>query len=197
MRRLETLLMIGVGLTLLTVVARASWIEAKAWLAQVLIERAWHQTLQSGQPVRPWPWADTWPVAQLVTPGGDTLYVLESASGQALAFGPGRVPTHDPHASGLLIAGHQDTHFRFLRDIAPGEQLLLQNPDGKMRSYQVSGMRVVDARLELMLPPGHRDELMLVSCYPFRAAPAGGPLRYVVYARAGMANAGEQAQWIH
>ena len=151
MRRLETLLMMGVGLTLLTVVARASWIEAKAWLAQVLIERAWQQTLARGEPVRPWPWADTWPVAPLVTPKGETLYVLESASGQALAFGPGRVPVQDPTANGLLIAGHQDTHFRFLQDVAPGEQLLLQNPDGKLRSYEVSGMRVVDARLEAPL----------------------------------------------
>ena len=130
------------------------------------------------------------------TPTGETLYVLESTSGQALAFGPGRVPVREAN-SGLLIAGHRDTHFRFLQDISPGDALTLQNPDGKLRSYQVSGMRVVDARLEMMLPPGHRDELMLVSCYPFRAAPAGGPLRYVVYARADRAGAREGAQWIH
>lgn len=197
MRRLETILMIGVGLTLLTVVARASWIEAKAWLAQQLIERAWQQTLTQGGPVKPWPWADTWPVARLDTPAGESLYVLESGSGQALAFGPGRIRPIDPDSRGLLIAGHNDTHFQFLQDIAPGETIRMQNPDGNSLSYRISGMRVVDSRLEPLLPPGHEDELMLISCYPFRSAPSGGALRYVVYAQADQPAAQEQAQWIH
>lgn len=179
MKRLEGLLLIIVGTTLLTVAARASWIEAKAWLAQRLIERAWQATLTDGVPVRPWPWADTWPVARMETPSGEALYVLESSSGQALAFGPGRVPGD----RGWLIAGHQDTHFRFLQNIDTGQVLRLQNPQGETRSYLVSGLRVVDSRREQLVPPGHEDELLLVSCYPFTAAPTGGPLRYVVYAR--------------
>lgn len=193
MRRLETILLMISLIVSLLALGRASYIDAKATLAQVLIAHAWQQTLDSGAPQRPWPWADTWPVARLLTPDGDALYVLESASGQALAFGPGRIPS--PRASdGLMIAGHRDTHFRFLQTLEPGQPLALENPDGEMRSYRIAGLRVVDSRVERLLPPPHRDELMLISCYPFTAAPAGGPLRYVVYARAQSADARAQ-EW--
>ena len=44
------------------------WIQAKAELAQVLLERAWEKTLAGEARARPWPWADTWPVARLRIP---------------------------------------------------------------------------------------------------------------------------------
>ena len=52
-------------------VAGGVWIHAKAVLAQILLERAWQQTRDGGERVRPWPWADTWPVARLV--GADQM----------------------------------------------------------------------------------------------------------------------------
>ncbi|GGI84258.1 class GN sortase [Shewanella gelidii] len=39
--------------------------QAKAHFAQFLIAQAWQQTLEDQQPHKPWPWADTHPVAQL------------------------------------------------------------------------------------------------------------------------------------
>ncbi len=45
------------------------WIDAKALLAQRLISVAWERTLIAGEAgVKPWPWADTWPVARLQVP---------------------------------------------------------------------------------------------------------------------------------
>ena len=41
----------------------AGYIHVKAMLAQTLLRDAWAQTLVDTQPVKPWPWADTWPVA--------------------------------------------------------------------------------------------------------------------------------------
>src|ERR1700758_2853371 len=41
------------------------WIHAKALLAQVLLERAFSASLASGEPVKPWSWVDTWPVARI------------------------------------------------------------------------------------------------------------------------------------
>lgn len=59
------LLVLGAGQQL----GAAGLIKAKAWLAPVLIERAWAQSLGlGGMPVKPWPWADTWPVARLRVP---------------------------------------------------------------------------------------------------------------------------------
>ena len=44
----------------------AAIIKAKAWLAPLLIELAWVETLQlKDSVVKPWPWADTWPVGRL------------------------------------------------------------------------------------------------------------------------------------
>src|SRR5215217_9242655 len=59
------------------------WIQAKAVLAQILLERAFAQTLATGQAVKPWPWADTWPVARLEAPRlGKSAIVLHGSSGQ-------------------------------------------------------------------------------------------------------------------
>ena len=49
-------------------IAQGAWIPVKAALAQVLLDNAWRETLYSGQPLKPWPWADTWPVARLSVP---------------------------------------------------------------------------------------------------------------------------------
>ena len=69
----------------------AAMIEMKATLAPVLIEKSWSQTLRTGElAVKPWPWADTWPVGRLqVSALNVDLLVLEGDSGSALAFGPG------------------------------------------------------------------------------------------------------------
>src|SRR5258708_13003664 len=47
---------------------RGAWIQAKAWLAQSLIAHAWTRTLSGERQAKPWPWADTWPVARLTRP---------------------------------------------------------------------------------------------------------------------------------
>ena len=55
-----------------------AWIQAKAWLAQVLIAQAWQRVLAGEVHAKPWPWADTWPVARLSVPSlGIERYVLE------------------------------------------------------------------------------------------------------------------------
>jgi hypothetical protein len=94
--------------------AAAGVIKAKAWLAPVLIERAWEESLAKSGPVPPWPWADTWPVARLQVPAaGVNLLVLAGDSGNALAFGPGHArASAQPGQSGtVVIGGHRDTHF--------------------------------------------------------------------------------------
>ena len=70
-----------------------AFIYGKAWLAQLLLEDAWRRTeVGASGPVRPWPWADTWPVARLEVPrlGIDEI-VLAGGSGRTLAFAPGHV----------------------------------------------------------------------------------------------------------
>lgn len=161
-------------------VLHAAWIPLKAELAQWLIERAWRLE-QSGQSAPPWPWADTRAAALLEVPRlRQRLVVLQGNSGRNLAFGPvlmdGTRPGHD-----AIISGHRDTHFAFLRDLRQGDRLRLKARESE-RWYEVSQVDVIDSRqAELVLEPGV-DRVSLVTCFPFDATAAGGPLRYVVSA---------------
>ena len=44
---------------------QGAYIHAKAMLAQVLLERAFNETIATGHQTKPWSWADTWPVARI------------------------------------------------------------------------------------------------------------------------------------
>lgn len=165
-------------------VTDAVWIHAKAALAGVMIRSAWSDEQAGRTASRPWPWADTWPVARLRAPDlGIDQIVLAGASGRTLAFGPGHVAgSAMPNETGnTVIGGHRDTHFRFLKDVGQGSKLVLTSPDGTEVTYTVTGTSVV--RAETRLPaelPGRR--LTLVTCWPFDAITTGGPERYVVTA---------------
>ena len=165
-------------------VAEALFIPAKAAVAQVLLHRAWDRTLAGEDRAKPWPWADTWPVARLKLPSvGSDLIVLAGASGQALAFGPGHVAgTAVPGHRGLsMIGGHRDTHLKVLAELAPGSRVEIQRPDGETRTYRVEATSIADAR-QPWTAPVEADRLVLVTCYPFDAVIPGGPLRYLVHA---------------
>ena len=110
------------------------YIHAKAMLAQVLLERAFAETITSGRAVKPWPWADTWPEARITVKRlGASAIALAGSSGQALAFGPGHVErTADAGERGVAVySAHRDTHFRFLRDVAIGDEIDVTRHDGK------------------------------------------------------------------
>ena len=165
----------------------AAYLHAKAALGQHLLMRAWNEARASGAAVRPWPWADTHPVARLTVPGrGIDLLVLEGANGRTLAWGPAHVEgTAAPGNRGnAVITGHRDTHFAFLRDLRHGDVLMIEGADGSTRRYLVDRMLVAD-RSVLELPADERaTTLALVTCYPFDAVDPGTPLRYAVVARA-------------
>jgi sortase A len=164
----------------------AAYIHAKALLAQVLLARAWDRTLAGERAVRPWPWADMHPIARLLAPGqGRELIVLDGASGQALAFGPAHIlGTALPGQAGsAAIVGHRDTHFRFLRDLRSGDVLEIERLDGARLRYAVTGLRIVDTRVERLVLDADRETLRLITCYPFDAVRPGGPLRFEVIAK--------------
>jgi sortase A len=156
------------------------WIPAKAELAQFLMERAWDRAQNGALDARPWPWADTSPVAVLEIPSLDLRQlVLEGASGRNLAFGPATVTPID--SRDLVVSGHRDTHFSPLRDLQPGDRILLTRRSGMM-VYRVAWLDVVDSRSQEIVLEPRRDRLTLVTCYPFDAVEPGGTLRLVVTA---------------
>lgn len=170
------------GLALIT---WSAWIPAKALLAQELLAQAWQQTLLGEERVRPWPWADTWPVARLRTTDGQSLYVLAGASGASMSFGPGHVSTSAPPgaADNVALAGHRDTHFAFLEYLKPGDVLTLETASTPTRYVVESAEIVHESRVDVLERTG-RAELTLITCFPFDAVVPGGPLRFVVHAAA-------------
>ena len=165
---------------------QGAYIPAKAWLAQELMVRAWNRAAAGAEHPAPWPWADTWPVARLSAKSGEVdLIVLAGGSGRTLAFGPGHLSASSlPGEHGnSVIAGHRDTHFSFLRDVAIGESLFVEETGGVKHLYKIIGIDVVDSRRGSLLLDTESPMLSLVTCYPFDARVAGGSLRYVVTAK--------------
>ncbi|MGV7229393.1 MAG: class GN sortase [Nitrospirales bacterium] len=168
-------------------IGQGLWIHLKAVAAQWLLQQAWEETLKTQQPTKPWPWADTWPVARLIVPRlGINQIILADASGRSLAFGPGLVGNgifpEDENES-LIVSGHRDTHFSFLRDVQPGEIINLQTAEGLWLKYEVEETTVLDSRTEQLLRYPEEASLLFITCYPFDALLPGGPFRYVVKAR--------------
>ena len=121
-------------------------------------------------------------MARLTTPAGETLYVLESTSGETLAFGPGRLAGGIGSNQALTLAGHRDTHFAFLETLNPGQPLAVQLADGSQQHFQISRQQVINSQQHPLHIPRDNQQLIMITCYPFGALTAGGPLRYVVTA---------------
>ena len=165
--------------------AYAGYIPAKAWLAQRLLEHAWERRLAGESRVRPWPWADTQPLARLSQPrlGVDQI-VLAGASGRVLAFGPGHVTgsTRPGEIGNVVLSGHRDTHFRWLDHLLPGDELILQVVDGRQRRYRIGKIAVHHESEVELLDAYAGDQLRLLTCYPFDALDPGTAERFVITA---------------
>jgi len=179
--KLVSITIIVCGLVLFS---QGLWIHAKAYAAQILLERAFSQSINSGEKVKPWRWADTWPVARIEAPRLEmSAIALSDVSGQALAFGPGHLQ-NTPQAgdSGTAVyAAHRDTHFAFLKDIEKGDLIRVTRNDGKTYTYRTTHMTITrwdEAQVDIHASGSH---LVLATCYPFDAITQGS-LRYLVYA---------------
>lgn len=184
----KTLLFVSCALLLsgLWQIGKGTYIHSKAILAQVLLETAWAETGKGQKEVKPWPWADTWPVSRLVVPRlGISRIVLAGASGSSLAFGPGHLfGSVLPGLPGnSVIAGHRDTHFEFLQFLRKGDVIIVDNKFKVPCNYQVTDIKVVNYSDLYYLEQTQDTILTLITCYPFDAVVTGGPLRFVVIAK--------------
>ncbi|MGJ4919089.1 class GN sortase [Bradyrhizobium sp. HKCCYLRH3061] len=175
---------LAVALVGLILFGHGALIHAKAIVAQVLLDRAFTQTIATGHAVKPWSWADTVPVARIeVKSLGVSTIALAGSSGQALAFGAGHVEgSAEPGEPGVAVySGHRDTHFRFLKDVSIGDEIDIVRRDGKTFRYRADGASVVRFDASGIDPDTERPELVLSTCWPFDAL-TQGPERYVLHA---------------
>jgi len=168
----------------LSQIASAAWIHAKAILAQRLIASAWEDARHGGAR-RPWPWADMRPIARMtIASRGIDIFVLDSTSPRALAFGPGHiVGTALPASAGnSVIVAHRDTHFAFLRTLATSDEIEVESRDGHHARYRVRETAIVHKEDARVLDDADSPQLTLITCYPFDAIRPGTTLRYIVIA---------------
>lgn len=164
-------------------VSQSGYMLAKAHLSQYLIKDAWQQTLVDQNNHKPWPWADTYPVFEILFPSlNKGNYVLEGANNRNLAFSAAHLS-----ASGMpnqkkttILSGHRDSHFEYLRHLKIGDEIITKTKSSTQK-FNVTSTRIIDMTIE-KLPIKNTQELLLTTCYPFDSIISGGNLRYVVYA---------------
>jgi sortase A len=182
MRRFAAPLLLAIGGLILF--GQGAYIHAKARLAQILLERAFNETIATGHPTKPWSWVDTWPVARIeVTRIHASTIVLAGSSGQALAFGPGHLErTPDAGERGVAVySAHRDTHFAFLKDVAIGDVIDITRSDDRKFRYRADATSVVRFDAPGIDPLTGGYELVLSTCWPFDAL-TSGPDRYLLHA---------------
>ncbi len=166
---------------------------AKAHLAQVLLKHTWQNVLKQNvlkqenkklRPLLPWAWADFHLVAKLTFLRFDLSHiVLNTDSGQALAFGPGLTRTNTSNVDDItIISAHNDSHFNVLEALKMGDKVLLEDNQAKRQYYQVDNTLIIDTRLSQLYIEDSYQGLVLVTCYPFAGVISSTPYRFVVQA---------------
>lgn len=187
-RKILTLIIVLLFSISLWQLAEASWIQGKANIAQQLLNHSWQKTLddKNARKHKPWPWADTWPVAKLIVPQHNIeQVVLAGDSGNSLAFAPGiSLASFLPNSQGTtVISAHRDTHFNFLKELKINQTFFLQTAEKTLR-YRIYDLQIVNSKTYTIQAYTEEPTLILVTCYPFDAITSGGSSRYLVFARA-------------
>jgi sortase A len=122
--------------------------------------------------------------AKLIIPRLDAeLYVVEGDDHADLRRGPGHITgTALPGSAGnCIIAGHRDTHFRVLKDIRDGDDIVLETVAGQYL-YRVHLTKVIPPTDTAVLESTQTPQLSLITCYPFYYI-GSAPERFLVKAR--------------
>lgn len=109
--------------------------------------------------------------------------IVEGDSGEVLNKAVGHIPgTAMPGEWGnVALAGHRDRLFRPLREIRKGDLITIDSPGGSF-AYEVETTFVVARTETSVLSAASRNELTLITCFPFNYV-GSAPNRYIVRAR--------------
>ncbi len=166
-------------------IGQGTYIHAKALVAQQLLEQAWVNVKAGKQQSKPWPWADTWPVARLRVPRLNIdLIILAGDSGRTMAFGPGHnfasaIPGNNGNS---LISAHRDTHFNFLQYLKPKDKIFIETAQSENKIFNVISTKIIDMDDARFIDDQSSAYIHLATCYPFDSIIPGGSQRYIVSA---------------
>lgn len=163
----------------------AGWMPFKAWLSEQLIAYSWRQAQANNMQVKPWPWADTFAIAEMNFSRLDkSIVVLNGGDPTTLAFSAGAVAPYNQSLAQqpFVVAGHRDSHFSFLQEVTMHDIITLQNKLGQHQMYQVVSIDVVDANKGDLPISADEPNLVLITCYPFNQISSNSNERYVITA---------------
>ena len=111
------------------------------------------------------------------------MIVLQGLETETLILGAGHVPgTPLPGVEGnVVIAAHRDTFFRKVEGILPGDSIQFATASGTWE-YIVDSSETVDPEDTRAMESRAREELTLITCYPFYFV-GSAPKRFIVHAR--------------
>lgn len=109
--------------------------------------------------------------------------VREGTGERTLSLALGHIPgTALPGQKGNIgVAGHRDTLFRALRNVAANDEITFETPHDTF-VYRVETTQIVKPDDVQVLDPGPTRELTLVTCFPFEYV-GSAPDRFIVKAK--------------
>jgi sortase A len=122
-------------------------------------------------------------IGQLIIPSLDyELPIYEGTEDAQLKKGVGRYigSAYPGVIDNCVLSGHRDTVFTKLGDLEIGASIIV-NTDNGLFSYEVTGIRIVEADDKTVIVPTDVATLTLTTCYPFVYIGAA-PQRYIVSA---------------
>jgi sortase A len=166
-------------------ITKASIMPIKAIIGQQYLEVAWKESLRANKLSKPWRSADFYMIGKLTVPKLKiSRVILNSSTGEAMAWGIGRVDTAQSSSTGgpIILAGHRDSHMQFMSKLNVGDKIELIMSDGVLKTFIISKTDVTD-KPEFLLSAlnSENERLILTTCWPFHSSTAG-PNRYILTA---------------
>ncbi|PKH01510.1 class GN sortase [Psychromonas sp. MB-3u-54] len=165
--------------------AQGIYREAKAIVAQRLLSLAWVSHLEDGERHKPWPWADSVPIAQLTIAGQGPLMVVAGTSISHLTLAPAWMVSSSGFGKvgNSVVVAHNDTHFKQLKEVHLNSLLTVNTYPNLQFNYRVIATKIVNEKELSVLKVSEQEILTLITCYPFESSLLNSELRFVVVAK--------------
>ena len=165
-------------------IAKASLMPIKAIVGQHYLEVAWQESLRTNETEKPWKSADFYTIGELkVKRLKISRVILNTISGEAMAWGIGRINNIKSKSSSgpVILAGHRDSHMKFMYELNVGDKIELIMSDGLMQTYIVSKTEITN-KPELEIPESiyKKNSLILTTCWP-RKSSKQALQRYIIF----------------
>ena len=167
-------------------IAKASMQPIKAIIGQHYLEVAWKESLRANKLSKPWRSADFYMIGELTVPKLKiSRVILNSASGEAMAWGIGRVNNvrYSKTRKPIILAGHRDSHMQFMSELNVGDKVKLMMSDKVLKTFIISKTDITKKpELAISALNSENEILILTTCWPFNSQKTGTE-RYVVTAQ--------------